>query len=56
MYGRSLKWRRNNEDRIRREKLYKYRKELCRTLSSRNSDESKIRFLQRKIRNIEKQL
>jgi hypothetical protein len=52
----SVKRRVQNEDRIRREKLYNYRKQLQRSISSLKKDENIERFLRKKISNIENQL
>lgn len=52
----SVKIRVKNEDRIRREKLYNYRKQLQRSISSLKKDENIERFLRKKISNIENQL
>lgn len=54
-YG-SVRSRVENEDRIRREKLYEYRKQLQRTVSNLKKDVNAERYLRRKIKNIEKQL
>lgn len=54
-YG-SVRSRVENEDRIRREKLYEYRTQLQRTVSNLKKDVNAERYLRRKIKNIEKQL